>query len=61
MNRVNFNFLPQHQKAIQNLSQQTGDSQSNWLRRMIDYCYRTEVLNQMVPYLSGQLQVGVKA
>jgi len=58
MNRINYNFLPQHREALQSLSQQTGDSQSLWLRRMIDYCYRPEILNQMIPYASGKIQVG---
>jgi hypothetical protein len=59
VNRVNLTFDSRHCQALQDLSRQTGDSQSAWLRQMIDYCYRPNVLNEMVPHMSGRIQIGV--
>lgn len=44
---------------LKTLGEQTNESASEWLRKMIDYCSRPNVLCNLVPlYQSGQIRIG---
>ena len=48
--------LPDHQEnAIKRLKEQVGLTYSELVRRMFDYSLRPQVLNEIIPSMSGQL------
>lgn len=57
MPRCNYTLGERHDRVLHQLSAQTGTSMSEWVRRMLDYCTQPRVLNEMVPCLSGQIQI----
>ena len=57
MPRCNYMVGEHHDQVLHQLSAQTGTSMSEWVRRMLDYCTQPQVLNTMVPCLSGQIQI----
>lgn len=55
MRRFN-QFLPERMiEEVHSISESTQVSQSEVIRRMLDYCFREEVLNEVFPVQSGQL------
>jgi len=58
MNRYNF-FLPDRQiDAIKTIVQKTDiSSTAEMLRRMIDHCLQSRVLDEIVPSMSGRLNL----
>lgn len=42
---------------LQRMKQNTGIGISEYLRRLLDYSIREEIVNELVPAMSGQLQV----
>ena len=44
---------------LHSLGEQTDESASEWIRRMLDYCMTERVLCELVPvYMSGQVRIG---
>ncbi len=57
MRRFN-QYMPERQiEQFRALAQQTEIPVSELMRRMFDHCFREEVLNTIVPALSGRLEV----
>ncbi len=50
--------MPDRQRdGLRVVSVETGLSVAEILRRMVDFCFRDEVLNQLVPCMSGQVNI----
>lgn len=61
LNRFNL-FLPEHQtQAFNRLSEQTKLSVAELMRRIFDQALNAEALNNLVPAMSGQLQLAERA
>lgn len=50
-------FSERQMSDLRELSTITELSMSELLRRMVDYCVRTEAMDRVVPCMSGRLQV----
>ena len=51
--------LPEQQvKALHDLKELTGLTMTELSRRMIEHCLKEQVLNEVLPCLSGQLRLG---
>jgi hypothetical protein len=59
MLNVRFNHFWSERQAdtLELLKEQTGLTKSEIIRRMFDYCCSAEVLNTLVPAMSGHLRV----
>ena len=55
-------MLPQrHERSLRSVSNQTGLSLAELVRRFIDHCLQGDALNVIVPSMSGRLEVGKHA
>ena len=52
-------YMEQRQlEGLRSLSEQTGEPASQWVRRMVDFCFRPEVVCQLLPLsMSGKVEV----
>lgn len=54
-------FLPEHRiETLQALSQQTGWLTSEWIRAMLDHGCQEEIVNELMPAMSGQMFLGLQ-
>lgn len=59
MERLNFFFPGRQAEGLRSLAHQTELSSSELLRRMVDYCLKGNVLNELVPQLSGNISLSI--
>jgi hypothetical protein len=56
--RLSSHYLYERQlEGLQSLKLQTDINSSEWLRKMIDYCFQERVLNELAPFFSGFISV----
>lgn len=58
MRHLNVQVPDRHRDKMETLQSQTGLTLSELMRRMFDYCLQPQVLNMLVPCMSGQMQTG---
>lgn len=60
MEKFLFHLPTQQKQMLISVSEQTGLSYAEWLRKMIPYCMQSSVLNELMPSMSGYIKVEVK-
>ncbi len=57
MYKLNIQILDRQADALKSVTRQTNLGLAEFVRRCLDHCLQERVLNQLVPALSGQLQL----
>ena len=58
MFRMN-HFMPEPlREGLQSVSKQADISVAETLRKMVEYCLRDRMLNELFPTISGQINIG---
>lgn len=54
---VSYRIPERYVDNFQNLAKETGITVSELKRRMYDFCFQEKILNEMLPSLSGSIQI----